>query len=1581
VWRTAGDPAGSAHDELVDDVGDARAAMIEQSPPSTLGEYPEGIDPATAAVKVAFCLFPAVAAAETSTSSWTSAARVNVLPDRLVLLGFEGDTEILHITGKPIPPDLAVGPDPAAGPSDQFHVVDGDLVVPDELRWMVDFEQAVTVGMAMRVPLSADLRGGFGQLIVLGLRTAATPDEEQETLETLLNHHRCSRAGLGLVKQGTPTNNTEGLPSGLDRLDDADASYDYVFGDTATITPTPVWADKQDGQWLAECLGIDPSVIEGIAGAGLTDQSEARAMNTALWPATLGYFLESMMHPLFDDADIELARSYFIDHVSGRGRVPALRIGRQPYGILTATALAKIRIAPRVHAVPPPDAKMLDVLHEMLMRVMKDWAPLAQAVPHLHAGTEPHQTLLDVVALHPASVEFHQRYAEATGNLFNAFSFEGFGSQFFTVWQSLGSFLAGRQLLADLGYGGTEAPDILSKFFHSAQHRLKGAIVDDRPLSETAAVRAYCDDGRNYLQWLADAARKSLEILRKEEGFTGGEEPTALLYILLRHSLLLSWWDTAVRLRLDAGIITRDQFTQSRLEPDVVHMGVAAASESRWRGLYDTAPAITGQPSVPLHEAIPRMLKNKNARHLAETIRAIQQLSGLPTSRLERLLAEHLDCCSHRADAWIGSLVTRRLLDMRNVHASDSNTPVVKPRRGIHLGAFGYLEEVRPEAHSFEKVELTKRQGKVFARDDDPPLMRDRSNGGYVHAPSLDHGAAAAILRSGFLANATSAHPDAMAVNLTSERMRLALAVLQGMRNGQALGALLGYQFERGLHDRHDLAEVDSFIYPLRFAFPSPGDRDGRLAIDGLALARHIQGTGSKTYPFGKPGLPSPSANQQKALDLEAARLNDVNDAVADLVLAEGVYQAVLGNFERVGATLDAVGRGGFPTEPAILETPRSGSTLTHRFGIHLRAGLDHLASPVVGVPVTPRSMAEPAVNELLSSMLPLPADVIARVRWTRRDGVTGEDFVSQADLGLQPIDLVHLLRLSDRAALGELDQRLALHVERAHGLPPDSSVTVALAEPVAGSITFFEVAPLAGALRSMITRSRPLRPTDVVPATNAKSGSDDVRADRNRPADVLDLMDTLSADLAAELAAVQGVTDRDARAATVDDHIVATVDLLGEVGRFAVPNSGWGDIDQRRGDLYGMVRDAAREVVDRWSERLASADELLGHDDALPTTASDEERIRTLLLAERRLTTTPASPVPTDADAYRLAIDGLRALFAAKLATFGAVSGQPTLHEAIEAADAALPLQPFDDASFEMDDIDETLGELFEHLAARLAAAQQEVDRRRAAAAQLLAAHDAASTGAARVEALTGAVRAMLGNDAVYVPEFRVSAAQGIEWSSAMSWSRTGNLTSHLAATRSFPADDWLLGVARVREKVRDFEQARLLATSFGRAEPDVWPVQLPHRSEPWFGLEWPDTVTLTGARLLYTAHYPSAFDASVAHAGLLLDEWVEVVPGDSTTTGVVFNHDSPDSEPPQAMLLVVPPNPEAAWAWEDIVRAVRDTFALARLRAVEPDRVADTRYAAFLPATVSEATVRGLGISANFSRSNMLMKFIRVQ
>ena len=62
--------------------------------------------------------------------------------------------------------------------------------------------------------------------------------------------------------------------------------------------------------------------------------------------------------------------------------------------------------------------------------------------------------------------------------------------------------------------------------------------------------------------------------------------------------------------------------------------------------------------------------------------------------------------------------------------------------------------------------------------------------------------------------------PDAMSVNLSSRQVRHAMDYVEGMRNGQELGALLGYQIERGLHENHPGVELDEFIYVLRERFP-----------------------------------------------------------------------------------------------------------------------------------------------------------------------------------------------------------------------------------------------------------------------------------------------------------------------------------------------------------------------------------------------------------------------------------------------------------------------------------------------------------------------------------------------------------------------------------------------------------------------------------------------------------------------------------------------------------------------------------------------------------------------------------------
>jgi hypothetical protein len=54
-----------------------------------------------------------------------------------------------------------------------------------------------------------------------------------------------------------------------------------------------------------------------------TDQRDARAANTALWPATWGYFLQTALNPLLGPAAVAQTRDFFLKYVSGRGPLPA----------------------------------------------------------------------------------------------------------------------------------------------------------------------------------------------------------------------------------------------------------------------------------------------------------------------------------------------------------------------------------------------------------------------------------------------------------------------------------------------------------------------------------------------------------------------------------------------------------------------------------------------------------------------------------------------------------------------------------------------------------------------------------------------------------------------------------------------------------------------------------------------------------------------------------------------------------------------------------------------------------------------------------------------------------------------------------------------------------------------------------------------------------------------------------------------------------------------------------------------------------------------------------------------------------
>ena len=78
-------------------------------------------------------------------------------------------------------------------------------------------------------------------------------------------------------------------------------------------------------------LGLGPDAAAHLANAGITEQVPAQAMNQALFPVTMGYFLEQMMAPQFGVEVVDAAREFFQNNLRARGSLPTFRVGAVPY--------------------------------------------------------------------------------------------------------------------------------------------------------------------------------------------------------------------------------------------------------------------------------------------------------------------------------------------------------------------------------------------------------------------------------------------------------------------------------------------------------------------------------------------------------------------------------------------------------------------------------------------------------------------------------------------------------------------------------------------------------------------------------------------------------------------------------------------------------------------------------------------------------------------------------------------------------------------------------------------------------------------------------------------------------------------------------------------------------------------------------------------------------------------------------------------------------------------------------------------------------------------------------------------------
>lgn len=95
---------------------------------------------------------------------------------------------------------------------------------------------------------------------------------------------------------------------------------------------------------------------------------------------------------------------------------------------------------------------------------------------------------------------------------------------------------------------------------------------------------------------------------------------------------------------------------------------------------------------------------------------------------------------------------------------------------------------------------------------------------------------------------------------------------------------------------------------------------------------------------------------------------------------------------------------------------------------------------------------------------------------------------------------------------------------------------------------------------------------------------------------------------------------------------------------------------------------------------------------------------------------------------------------------------------------------------------------------------------------------------------------------------------------------------------------------------------------------------------------------------------------------SGFKIDGWFETIPDDTVNASVAFHYDAPNTQPPQALLLAVPPNRDKDyWEIEDLVQIVSDTMDLYKIRAVDFEALKAIKgdvlpypIGAFLPTTV---------------------------
>src|SRR5262245_52666377 len=766
-WFAGADMAARADAwrQLADRFGARRAAWIARVlTPANASERPASRTPPGSTPTVS-PVFPSVVPA-TSNESWRHAPQARLLPDRWIAMVHSSGQVIVSVTGNDIQRPLAIGPDPLPPAPDrdtEAAIARGEqLAIDAGMKWMTDFDEAERLGMALRIPVpAATAAAGIESLVVFGVvRSLSVAQTATQFADLLDGHHYTD--GLAFVRPGTASNNTEDRRAGYSSDDPGHSrSFDLEIKSTPGL-------DDNNALHLGTALGLPFGRILATFGrverGASRDGRSMRAMNTALWQVGWGYFLSNMIgtEAGLTRADLEWARTHFLEHVRSFGPFPTMECGTQPYGVLPVTSLELWQ--------PGDGTATQDAFLKGMLTSLRDgvWRPAVRSVARIGNRTDPPDPdadLNDVMRTDAVSHGYRTRHV--------------FGTHFLQhLFHLLASSMpatdpAQTALLQQLGV--TWRPR-LSRVRNADWRRNVLA-----PLVQTGEVSPWAKLEPNYISALL-GERRIEQLIATRPDPTDITYTTSLLQTLLRHALLREIAHAAARVQADE---TGDDLAALLRDAELVDLVAGAPPTVHWRRQLERTLTSTGGRTIREYLETQPTPTAPALAALGEVRSSLADLQALDSEALSHLMQGTLDLSTHRLDAWVTSLATKRLAAMH-----------VDGPAGQYIGAYGWVENLKPMPASMVKPVPTPPAGEPG------PLQTAASDSGFIHAPSMAHAAAAALLRNSHLGPSGVPKPDGpFAIELSSRRVRESGRLLEGVRQGQPLGALLGYRVERLLHE------------------------------------------------------------------------------------------------------------------------------------------------------------------------------------------------------------------------------------------------------------------------------------------------------------------------------------------------------------------------------------------------------------------------------------------------------------------------------------------------------------------------------------------------------------------------------------------------------------------------------------------------------------------------------------------------------------------------------------------------------------------------------------------------------------